>query len=30
MRKYGKHQKFDNNFDIWRQLEQFEYDMNRT
>ena len=26
----NKHPKFDNNFDIRRQLEHFLYDMNRT
>ena len=28
--KVKKHSKFDANFDIQRQLEQFEYDMNCT
>ena len=28
--KVNKHPKFDNNFDIRRQLEHFEYDINRT
>ena len=28
--KVNKHPKFDANFDIQRQLEHFEYDMNRT
>ena len=28
--KVNKHPKFDANFDIRRQLEQFEYDMNHT
>ena len=26
--KVNKHPKFDANFDIWRQFEHFEYDMN--
>ena len=29
-RTVNKHPKFDNNFDIRRQLEHFEYEMNRT
>ena len=28
--KVNKHPKFATNFDIRRQLEHFEYDMNRT
>jgi hypothetical protein len=28
--KVNKHPKFDNNFNIRRQLEYIEYDMNRT
>ena len=28
--KVNKHPKFDNDFDIHRQLEHFKYDMNRT
>ena len=28
--KVNKHTKFDTNFDIQRQLEHLEYDMNRT
>ena len=30
MQKVNKHPKFDNNFDIRRQSEHFEYEMNRT
>ena len=26
----NKHPKFDDNFDIWRQLEHFKYEMNQT
>ena len=28
--RVNKHLKFDANFDIWRQLEHFEYDMSHT
>ena len=30
LRLHGKQPKFDNNFDIRRQLDHFEYEMNRT
>ena len=30
LQKVNKHPKFDYNFDIRRQLEHFEYEMNRT
>jgi hypothetical protein len=30
LQKVNKHPKFDDNFNIQRQLEHFEYDMNRT
>ena len=28
--KINKHPKFDDNFNIWHQLEHFEYEMNRA
>ena len=30
MRKYGRHPKFDDNFDIWRQSKHFQYEMDQT
>ena len=30
LQKVNKHPKFDTNFDIQRQLDHLEYDMNRT
>ena len=28
--KVNKHPNFDDNFDTWCQLEQFEYELNKT